>query len=181
VDHGDIDIPRLLSLMEVEVSHRFDAPIETVWALLSDIERMAGLGPEHVEASWVGLEHGAGARFNGKNRRGGMEWEVPCCVTECVPPRRFAWTVLDPENPSSRWSYTLTPEAGRTVVVQRFEHGPNYSFTRMWAEERPHEALNIVRERTETLRADMKATLVNAARLVAVIQTGDEAAPRRPC
>jgi uncharacterized protein YndB with AHSA1/START domain len=158
------DIPGLLSLMKIEVSHHFDAPIETVWELLSDVERMAGLGPEHVEASWADHTRGVGAQFIGRNERGEMEWEVPCHITDCVPPRRLAWTVLEPDNPSSRWSYDLTSDANGTTVVQRFEHGPNYSFTRIWAEEHPDEAERIIRERTEMLQSDMKTTLVNAAR-----------------
>jgi hypothetical protein len=152
--------------MWVEVADNFDQPIETVWALVSDVERMAGLGPEHVEASWVGDERGLGAHFIGKNCRGDMTWEVPCWVTEWEDPRRFAWTVLEPENPSSRWSYTLAPKGAGTLVVQRFEHGPNYSFTRLWAEERPQEAETIIRERSVVREADMKATLVNAAHLL---------------
>jgi hypothetical protein len=56
------DILHLLSLMKIEVSRHFNAPIEAVWALLSDVERMAGLGPEHVEAHWLGQERGAGAQ-----------------------------------------------------------------------------------------------------------------------
>ena len=127
------DIPTLFAAMHVEVEHRFDLAIGDVWALLSDVERMAGLGPEHVEAVWTTVDRGPGSEFTGKNRRGDMEWEVPCFVTECDPPSRFAWTVLEPDNPSSRWSYTLSPDGEGTVVVQRFEHGPNYSFTRLWA------------------------------------------------
>ncbi len=161
-----IDISQLLSLMKVEVSHHFNAPIEAVWALLSDVERMAGLGPEHVEAHWLGQERGVGAQFSGRNRRGDDEWEVPCHVTECHRPTRFSWTVLQPDNPSSRWSYILAVEGNGTLVAERFEHGPNYSFTRIWAEEHPDEASHIIRERAETLRADMMATLVNAERVL---------------
>jgi len=157
-----IDISQLLSVMKVEVSHHFNAPIEAVWALLSDVERMAGLGPEHVDAHWHGQERGVGAQFSGRNRRGDDEWEVPCQVTECDRPTRFSWTVLEPDNPSSRWSYTLAKEGTGTLVVERFEHGTNYSFTRIWAEEHPAEASHVIRERAETLRADMMATLVNA-------------------
>jgi len=71
--------------------------------------------------------------------------------------------VLEPENPSSVWSYTLTPDGEGTSVVQRFQHGPNYSFIRLWAEEQPERAAEIVRIRTDGLRADMMATLANAA------------------
>jgi uncharacterized protein YndB with AHSA1/START domain len=161
-----IDVLQLLSAMKVEVSHRFDAPIEAVWALLSDVERMAGLGPEHVEAHWLGRERGVGAQFSGKNRRGDEVWEVPCHVTECDRPTRFSWTVLEPENPSSRWCYTLAEEGTGTLVVERFEHGPNYSFTRIWAEEHPAEASSLISERADTLRADMSTTLVNAERVL---------------
>jgi uncharacterized protein YndB with AHSA1/START domain len=161
-----IDVSALLSVMTVEVSHHFNTPIEPVWALLSDVERMAGLGPEHVEAHWLGEKRGVGAQFSGKNRRGHDEWEVQCHVTECDRPTRFSWTVLEPDNPSSRWSYTLAVEGTGTLVVERFEHGPNYSFTRIWAEEHPAEALSIIRERAETLRADMRATLVCAERVL---------------
>ena len=161
-----IDISQLLSVMKVEVSHHFNAPIGAVRALLSDVERMAGLGPEHVEAHWLGQERGVGAQFSGKNRRGDDVWEVPCHVTECDRPTRFSWTVLEPENPSSRWCYILAEEGTGTLVVERFEHGPNYSFTRIWAEEHPAQASSIISERADTLRADMSATLVNAERVL---------------
>jgi len=153
-----------LSEMVVEVTQWFTAPISEVWALLSNVERMAGLGPEHVEAHWLDPGPMVGARFTGKNCRDGFEWEVPCHIIECDPPLRLTWTVLEPENPSSVWSYSLTPEREGTSVVQRFCHGPNYSFIRLWAEEQPERAAEIVRVRMDGLRADMKATLVNAAR-----------------
>jgi hypothetical protein len=92
-----------------------------------------------------------------------MEWEVPCYVTECEPPRRFIWTVLEPDNPSSTWSYTLEPDGTDTIVTQRFQHGPNYSFIRVWAEENPAEATRIIERRSELLRSDMLATLSAAA------------------
>jgi uncharacterized protein YndB with AHSA1/START domain len=153
-----------LSDMVVEVTQPFQSPIAEVWALLSDVERMAGLGPEHVEAVWLDPGPAVGARFTGKNRRDGFEWEVPCHIIECDPPFRLTWTVLEPENPSSLWSYTLAPVGPATSVVQRFQHGPNYSFIRLWAEEEPERAAEIVRIRMDGLRADMITTLGNAAR-----------------
>jgi hypothetical protein len=158
-----------LSGMVVEVTHRFRAGIAAVWALLSNVERMAGLGPEHVEARWVDPGRAVGARFTGRNRRGDLEWVTECQVVECDPPRRFGWTVAGPTNPSSTWSYTLAEGLDTTVVVQRFEHGPGYSFVRIMAEQRPEAAQEIVRDRADTLRSDMAATLVEAERLL----TGD--------
>lgn len=72
--------------------------------------------------------------------------------------------MFEPENPSSVWSNNLTPDRGGTSVVQRFHHGSNYSFIRLWAEEQPERAAEIVRIRMDGLRADMLATLANAAR-----------------
>jgi GNAT superfamily N-acetyltransferase len=166
MDGDQADIASMFLPMATEVSHVFHAPIDQVWDLLADPERMAGLGPECVEAKWASTERGVGAVFVGKNRRGTMEWEVPRHVVEHEPPYRFAWTVLEPDNPSSTWCYGLAQEGPATVVTQRFQHGPNYSFTRLWAEERPGEAAAIIRSRLEMLAADMKVTLANAERLL---------------
>src|SRR5438067_2381793 len=134
------EVPHLLTGMKVEVNHHFSAPVAAVWELLSDVERMAGVGPEHVAACWTGDERGLGARFDGTNKSEDMEWTVPCFVIDCQPPHRFAWAVVDAETPSSVWSYNLRETPTGTHVTQRFEHGPNYSFTRLWAEQNPEEA-----------------------------------------
>src|SRR4051812_12558128 len=131
-DHPDMavnsaEVPSLLESMVVEVAHRFAAPIDDVWSLLTDVEQMAGVGPEHTAASWVNDDRGVGAQFDGANKRGDMEWTLPCFVTEWQPPYRFAWAVLERDSPSSTWSYTFLEVDGGTEVVQRFAHGPNYS------------------------------------------------------
>ena len=121
-----------LASMAVEAEATFSTPIDLVWALLSDVERMAGLGPEHVAASWDTAGPGVGARFTGANRIGTFEWQVPCVVTVCEPPRFLEWTVGDPPGQSSTWSYTLIGrEDGGTDVVQRFLHGPGFSYVRL--------------------------------------------------
>ena len=153
--------------MTVEVTHVFPAPIADVWALLTDVERMAGLGPEHVAAVWVGEQRGVGAQFDGTNKRGDDEWTLPCFVIEWEPPHRFAWAVLERESPSSTWSYTLRAIGGGTEVVHRFAHGPNYSFTRAWAEQQPDEAEAIIERRARMLHDDMKTTLAAAEGLLA--------------
>jgi hypothetical protein len=159
-------VPRLLESMSVEVTHHFSAPIDDVWVLLTDVERMAGLGPEHTAAAWATDEHGVGARFDGTNKRDDMEWTLPCFVTEWDPPFRFAWAVMEVESPSSVWSYTLREIDGGTDVVQRFVHGPNYSFIRLWAEEQPDKAEEIIEHRMKMLSDDMRTTLANAERLL---------------
>lgn len=66
-----------LTDMVVEVRMRLPAPRDRVFALLTDVEQMAGLGPEHSEARWTSDGPALGATFVGRNSRGGHEWDVP--------------------------------------------------------------------------------------------------------
>ncbi|MFN7148533.1 MAG: SRPBCC domain-containing protein [Microthrixaceae bacterium] len=165
-----------LSGMVVEVAHTFDSPIGRVWALLTDVERMAGLGPEHHAAAWIARPGGqhptsgmgpvVGDRFAGRNRRGEFEWEVTCHITEWQPPRRCTWTVLDPAQPSSTWTYELSEDAAGTCVTQTFRHGPGPSFVRVAVERDPAGAESVVAGRSDMLRTDMIGTLRAAERLL---------------
>jgi hypothetical protein len=69
---------------------------QDIFALLADVERMAGLGPEHCLARWLTGSREEGARFQGINRIGVFEWGVVYKVTVFERPHRFAWTVGDP-------------------------------------------------------------------------------------
>ena len=160
--------PDPLTSMAIEVSVVFDAPIDAVWALVSDVERIAGLGPEHVAAAWNTSGPATGARFTGVNRRGDFEWSVPCTVTACIPRACIEWTVGDLVAPSSIWSYELeeSPDGG-TIVVERFRHGPGFSYVRMSIDRAPHEANAIIESRCASLRTGMEATLAAARRLLA--------------
>jgi len=156
-----------LTSMAVEVTVRFDAPPDVVWRLLTDVERMAGLGPEHVRARWLTPGPAVGARFEGWNRIGDREWDVVCVVTACRPPGFIEWNVGEGRLPSSTWSYTLATDAGGcTQVTQRFRHGPGVSGVSQYVEQNPEHATQIVASRSDTLRTNMIATLEAAARLL---------------
>lgn len=153
--------------MAVEVREVLPAPPERVFALLTDVERMAGLGPEHVRAEWLGDERGVGARFRGWNEREGIGgWDLPCVVLAHDPPHRFAWTTGDPDRPSSTWSYDLSPTDGGTLVVHRFAHGPGPTFLRQAAERKPDRAEVYVAKRGAELEANMRTVLQAAAALL---------------
>ena len=156
-----------LTSMTVEVVAQFDAPPPAVWALLTDVERMAGLGPEHFRAEWLTPAPAVGARFRGWNRAGDLEWAVICVVTAFEPPRFIEWNVGEGPLPSSTWSYELVPRAGdSSTVTQRFRHGPGTSGVSAAVERYPERADAIVRRRSDTLRANMVVTLEAAARLI---------------
>lgn len=157
-----------LDSMAVEVTATFDAPIEAVWSILSDVERMAGLGPEHYAARWDTPGPATGARFTGRNRIGDFDWEVPCLVTACRPPEFIEWTVGTAPDHSSTWSYQLRRMPGNgTTVVQRFEHGPGFSYVRQRIDADPRGAASIIERRSATLRANMETTLAAVAPLLA--------------
>lgn len=156
-----------LASMAVEVEATFSAPIDRVWELLSDVERMAGLGPEHVAASWHTTGPAVGAHFTGTNQIGTFEWQVACVVTVCEPPRHLEWTVGDPPGQSSTWSYTLIGRSDcGTDVVQRFRHGPGFSYVRQRVDCVRDETTAIVERRCAILRRGMTETLAAAARVL---------------
>ena len=148
--------------MVVEVEQRFAAPPEAVFALLHDVERMAGLGPEHTKAQWV-----TPVLFTGWNSRGEHEWETPCHVVVDDPPRAFGWTVGTPGRQSSTWTYELVPDGDRTLVRQRFQHGPGESGLRDAVEQQPDRAEEYVVRRSKGLARNMATVLAAAAELVA--------------
>jgi uncharacterized protein YndB with AHSA1/START domain len=148
-----------LSHVIVCVEHRFTAPPEAVFALLTDVERMASLGPEHHSATWTDETR---QRFTGANRMGDMTWQVPCVVIAHEPPTRFGWTVGEPGEQSSTWTYDLRPDGAGTVVTQRFEHGPGSSYLRQLCETRPDSADRYIAGRSEQLRDNMRQVLASA-------------------
>jgi uncharacterized protein YndB with AHSA1/START domain len=152
--------------MVVEVTQRFAAPPVRVWDLLSDVERMAGLGPEHVEAHWEDPGPALGARFSGRNVREGRDWAVGCRVVACDRPSRFGWIVGNPAEPSAEWLYELASDGDGTLVTQRFRHGPGFSYLRRQAEKYPDRAAQVVADRATELAANMRAALTAADALL---------------
>ena len=142
-------------------------PAEAIFELVIDVERVAGLGPEHHKAGWLTGRRGTGARFYGMNRVGDFEWTVPCTVTGFIRPKLFSWSVGDPLERSSTWIYTLEPTLkttdafarGATTVTHTFQHGPGYSHIRRAVERDPDSVDRIVAERTRQLRQNMTSTL----------------------
>lgn len=148
---------------KITVQKTIPRAAHVVFALLSDIEQMAGLGPEHSKARWLNEARGAGAQFQGVNRIGALRWEVICTVTDFEPPHRFGWTVGDTAQPSSTWSYGLEAASGvaveATTVTQTFEHGPGDSFVRRAIEYAPVAANVIIARRGLQLTRNMSAVL----------------------
>ena len=153
--------------MAVEVQEVLPASPERVFAVLSDVERTGGLGPENVRTRWEDERRGVGAPFRGSNEREGRAWDVPCRVVEHAPPTRFAWQTGPAHLPSATWSYDLRAVDGGTLVTQRFRHGPGFTFLRQVAERHPERMEAVVAARAAELERNMRATLDGVRRLLA--------------
>jgi hypothetical protein len=101
-----------------------DASPDEVWAVVSDVTRVGEWSGECRGCTWVAGADGpaTGARFRGRNRRGGLRWTRLNEVIGADPPRRFAWrTVPHPPYPDSvEWELRLEPVDAGTRVSQSF-------------------------------------------------------------
>ena len=157
-----------LSAMAVTVERVLAAPLPDVWALVSDLPRMAGFSPEVESLVWTDP-----VTFTAVNRTGGSRWTVTGHVVERRAPTLLRWTVLSPRRPSSTWSYELVPAGGATRVVHRFQHGPGPSGVRGAVEARPAAAAQVVAERSAQLAAGMTESLLLADRWLAEQRLAD--------
>lgn len=97
------------------------APADRVWALVSDLRRMARWSPQVVTSIQRGPV-GAGSRALNINRSGWKVWPTRSQVVRFEPGREIAFRIAENKQV---WSYRLEPTAdGGTHVVQRRE-GPD--------------------------------------------------------
>jgi uncharacterized protein YndB with AHSA1/START domain len=102
-----------------------DAPAGAIYDLITDVARMGEWSPECGGAVIPdGTPIAAGARFTGRNSRGGNEWTSPCVVVAAERPRLFSFTAGDPEA-ATTWSYELRSiDDGTTEVTESFDSLP---------------------------------------------------------
>jgi hypothetical protein len=150
-----------------EVEAEVDAPVERVWALVTDIDLPARFSSELQGARWLDDGPAPGARFVGRNQHPAAgTWETTCVVTVCTPHRTFEWAVGDPAFPSARWRFDLEPQAGDcTRLRQWMQMGPAPSGLTPAIEAMPDKEERIVARRLEEHRANMAATLAGIKEL----------------
>lgn len=106
-----------------EASVVINAPIDAVWALVSNVTRTGEWSVECRGAEWL---HGAttavpGAKFRGKNRRNATRWSRTCEVLEVDAPHRFGWRTLPTRllPDSTRWEFELSTQDNGTKLTER--------------------------------------------------------------
>jgi uncharacterized protein YndB with AHSA1/START domain len=93
-----------------------DAPVATVWALVSDLSRMPQWSPQCRLMKALGPVR-QGTRTINLNRRNKMYWPTTCVVTEVIPEKKMAFQV---NQNGTIWSYELEPtDAGTRLVESR--------------------------------------------------------------
>jgi hypothetical protein len=104
------------------VSITVSAPVEEVYAFVSDVQRLGRLSPECHACEWADVGGSrAGAVFLGHNRNSVAEWTTVCEVTVADPGREFGFDAGSPDEKWTRWHYGLSPAGGETVVTESFE------------------------------------------------------------
>ncbi|KQY57415.1 MULTISPECIES: SRPBCC family protein [unclassified Nocardioides] len=104
----------VLELLEESID--IDADPATVWALVTDMPRMAQWSPQVVKTIVRGDGIALGTRTVNINRRGLLVWPTRSKVIRFEPEREFAFRIKDNK---SVWSFSLDPIANGTRVVQR--------------------------------------------------------------
>jgi hypothetical protein len=136
------------------------APIEVVWELVIDIELPARFSSEFLGAEWMDDERGVGARFIGRSQHKAMgEWETVSYVSRYEPMRVFEWSVSDPDNPSSTWSFELESLEDSVLLRECARMGPAPSGLTIAITAMPDKEERIIARRLEEFEANMRATL----------------------
>jgi hypothetical protein len=143
---------------QLEQSIEIAATPAQVWALVTDLPRMASWSPQVVKTFVRGPVR-QGTRTLNVNRRGLLVWPTRAKVVRFEPHREFAFRVKDN---FTIWSFTLEPTATGTRVTQRRETPDGISdisvrLTRValgGQEQFRSELLDGMRQTLERLKAD---------------------------
>ncbi len=103
----------------LEESLEVAAPPAQVWALVSDLPRLAEWSPQVVRS----FQRGSGpvqlsTRFFNINRRGLLVWPTHSKVVRFEPHHEIAFRIKDNR---TIWSFTLEPTERGTLITQRRE------------------------------------------------------------
>jgi uncharacterized protein YndB with AHSA1/START domain len=92
-----------------------DAPVATVWQLVSDLSRMPQWSPQCRLMKARGGPVRQGTKTFNLNRRGLLFWPTTSQVTEFIPEKKLAFRVNDN---GTVWSYELEPSGTGTRLIE---------------------------------------------------------------
>lgn len=149
------DRPRRWSIPRAgEVEVVVDAPPEQVFAVLTDVTRIAEWSHECHGAEWLdgATQAELGATFRGTNQVNRFGWSRTCTITTFEPGRAFGYRTSGGVPPdSTAWSFELEPEGTGTRIIQRY----NVIKFSCVLELATYAFVPAHRDRTEALRQDL--------------------------
>jgi len=91
-----------------------EMPPESVWLVISDVERTGDWSIECVRCRWLdGADRAVvGARYRGSSRNGWRRWSTTSTITTAVPGVDLQWGVTYFRRPVARWRFHLTALSG---------------------------------------------------------------------
>ncbi len=95
---------------EIEI----DAPVDKVWNLISDLNRMPQWSPQCRKMKALGPVR-PGTRTVNLNRHGMLFWPTTSTITEVIPQRKLGFRV---DINHTVWTYELEPTATGTRVTE---------------------------------------------------------------
>lgn len=95
----------------------------SVFAILTDLERLPTLSPENERCEFLGdsTRVEIGATFRGYNRARDYEWHADCVVTELEPGRSFAYEVPPGFEHATTWRYVVASSGDGCIVTESFD------------------------------------------------------------
>jgi uncharacterized protein YndB with AHSA1/START domain len=98
---------------QVSVTREIGAPVEQVWAMVSDVTRMGEWSPESEAGRWLRGATGPrpAATFRGTNRNGRRRWKTVATVVDAEPGRLFSFRVTTMGLKVAEWRYAFEPTA----------------------------------------------------------------------
>lgn len=99
-------------LLQAEIE--INAPVSTVWSLVSDLSRMPQWSPQCRKMKLLGPLR-PGTRTLNLNRRNMLFWPTTSTITEVIPERKLAFRI--PLN-TTVWTYEMEPTATGTRLVE---------------------------------------------------------------
>ncbi|MFJ2272448.1 SRPBCC family protein [Streptomyces sp. NPDC087849] len=170
-DHGDE--MRYADMPGAQCETFVAAATSAVWEIAIDIQAPARWSRELHRTEWLdgAMAPALGARFAGRNQHPVIgAWRTVSQIIELDPERAFAWCVLDADGrfgkatlslaePMATWRFTLTPDAGGTLLRQTVRIGPGRSGLSAAIDRMPDKEEYLVALRLGELREGMHATL----------------------
>lgn len=152
------------------VSVTVDAPVSTVWDIVSDITLPTRFSTELMAVDWIDGAAAAelGARFVGHSAHDAIgEWETACEITGFEDQRLFEWTVLGTSGePSSIWRFTISGlDDGSVELTQWFQMGPGRGGLNFAIDRMPEKEDRIVARRLSEHRTNMERNLAGIKEL----------------